>query len=140
MRALLAVVATSLVLTLAADCPAQDVLKVAPDHFKVLFENEHVRIVQNTLAPGEKDPIHTHPSGWYYVISPGKMKVTFPDGQTAMWESEAGEGSWLKTKSPHSDENVGSTMLIWVLVEVKSAEPNAPPPVKPPATKQQPGK
>ena len=31
----------------------QDAVKVAPKNFKVLQENEQVRVVQDTLAPGE---------------------------------------------------------------------------------------
>jgi len=99
---------------------AQDIAKVAPEHTKILLENDAVRVVQTTLAPGEKDPVHTHPAGWYYVVSPGTMKITFADGKTATWESEAGEGGWLQTKAPHADENVGKATIVWVLVEVKS--------------------
>jgi quercetin dioxygenase-like cupin family protein len=101
-------------------------VKVAPEHSKILLENEDVRVVQVTLEPGEKDPVHTHPSGWYYVVKPGTMKITFPDGRVATWESEPGEGGWLKTKSPHADEDVGKTTIVWVLVEVKSAKKDQP--------------
>lgn len=122
-RILLAVTLTAAwALLLPCRGHAQDIVKVAPEHSKVLMENDDVRVVQTTLAPGQKDPMHTHPSGWYYVVTPGKMKITFPDGKVALWESEAGEGAWLKTKSPHEDENVGTTTIVWVLVEVKSAE------------------
>jgi len=103
-------------------CRAQDLVKVAPQHSKVLLENDDVRVVETTLASGETDPVHTHPSGWYYVVQPGIMKITFADGKVAAWNSQAGEGGWLATKSPHSDENVGAKTIVWVLVEVKSAE------------------
>jgi len=107
-------------------CRAQDIVKIAPEHSKVLLENDDVRVVEITLAPGQTDPVHTHPSGWYYVVQPGSMKVTFPDGKVARWDSKAGEGGWLTTKSPHSDENVGKSTIVWVLVEVKSAEKSRP--------------
>lgn len=100
---------------------AQDVMKVAANHYKVLFENEHVRVVENTLKPGEKDPPHTHPDGWYYVTEPGSMKVTMADGKVTIWEPKAGESGWLKTKSLHTSENIGKTTMKFVLVEVKSA-------------------
>lgn len=106
---------------------AQDALKVAPDHYKILLENEHVRVIENTLAPGEKDPMHTHPPGWYYVTKPGTMKVVHADGKTETWEAKAGEGGWLKTLDPHTAENTGKTTLVYVLVEVKSAAKTAPP-------------
>ena len=102
-------------------CWAQDVVKVAPEHNKVILENADVRVVENTLAPGEKDAMHTHPSGWYYVTKPGTMRVVFADGKKATWEAKQGEGGWLETKAPHTAENIGTTTMVYVLVEVKSA-------------------
>jgi len=103
-------------------CRAQDVVKVAPEHNKIILDNADVRVIENTLAPGEKDAMHTHPSGWYYVKTPGTMKIVFADGKVAMWEAKQGEGGWLQTKTPHTAENVGKTTIVYVLVEVKSAE------------------
>ncbi len=37
-----------------------DPVKVSPDKFKIVMENEHVRVVQYSLKPGEKDNWHTH--------------------------------------------------------------------------------
>jgi hypothetical protein len=42
---------------------AQDVMEVARNHYQVLVDNEYVRALENTLAPGEKDPLHTYPAG-----------------------------------------------------------------------------
>jgi quercetin dioxygenase-like cupin family protein len=100
---------------------AQDVMKAAPNHYKVRVENEHVRVVENTLAPGEKDPVHTHAAGWYYVTKPGKMKVTHADGKSEIWEAKEGEAGWMEAEGPHTSENVGTTTMGFILVEVKSA-------------------
>ena len=105
---------------------AQDVVKVAGDHNRVLMEDQDVRVIQNTLAPGEKDALHTHPHGWYYVVKPGKMKVVFADGGEAIWEAKEGEGGWIKARAAHTSENIGDTTLVYVLVEVKSAEKRDP--------------
>ncbi|MGZ5382074.1 MAG: hypothetical protein ACXWFQ_09430, partial [Thermoanaerobaculia bacterium] len=72
----------------AACARAQDVAVVAKDHYKVLFENAQVRVVENTLKPGEKDPMHTHPAGWFYVTQPGMMKVVHDGGRVEMWEAK----------------------------------------------------
>ncbi|HLK52284.1 MAG TPA: hypothetical protein VKU42_02445, partial [Candidatus Angelobacter sp.] len=95
------------------------------EHNKVLLENEHVRVIENTLAPGEKDAMHTHAQGWYYVKQPGTMKVVHADGRVDTWESKAGEGGWLQTLDQHTSENIGKTTLVYVLVEVKSAAKTA---------------
>jgi quercetin dioxygenase-like cupin family protein len=102
----------------------QDVMKVAPEHYKVRVENEHVRVVENTLAPGEKDAMHTHPAGWYYVTKPGTMKVVFATGKVETWVAKEGEAGWMEAEGPHTSENIGKTAMAYVLVEVKSAAPH----------------
>jgi hypothetical protein len=111
----------TLLLAVVPTARAQDVVKVAGEHNKILLENQDVRVIENTLAPGEKDALHTHAHGWYYVKKPGTMKIVMADGTVRMWNAEEGEGGWLKTLDAHTSENVGQTTLVYVLVEVKSA-------------------
>jgi len=111
---LLSLLAASLLL-------AQDAVKVAPKNFKVLAENEQIRVVLDTLAPGETEAMHTHPAGWYYVTMPGTMKVTRADGKTEVWNAKAGEQAWMDAEPAHTSENIGKTTIQYVLVEVKSA-------------------
>jgi len=33
---------------------------VAPDHHRVLFENDVIRIIETTIPAGEVTPVHTH--------------------------------------------------------------------------------
>lgn len=99
----------------------QDAVKVAPNNFKVLVDNEHVRVIQDTLAPGETETMHTHPAGWYYVTMPGAMKIIRPDGKTEIWNAKAGEQAWMDADPPHMSENIGKSTIQYVLVEVKSA-------------------
>ena len=50
--------------------PVLDALVAAPDHHRVLLENEHVRVLDTKVRPGETTPIHVHP--WpsvLYVLS-----------------------------------------------------------------------
>jgi len=73
--------AVGLLLLCVAIAQGQDAVKVAPAHYQVKVDNAQVRVIENTLAPGEKDPMHTHAGGWYYVTKPGTMKVVHADGQ-----------------------------------------------------------
>jgi quercetin dioxygenase-like cupin family protein len=107
---------------MAADLPRTlDAVVVAPDHYKIKLENAHVRVVENILKPGERDGLHTHPSGFYYVTLPGKMKVTYAGGKSEVWDAKAGDTGWLEAEGPHTAENVGETTMGFVLIEVKSA-------------------
>jgi len=99
---------------------AQDVLTAEPRHFRVLSENAHVRVIEGTLQPGEKDALHTHAAGWYYVVHGGRMRIVAADGKASLWTPKAGESFWGEAEAPHTSENVGRTPLTYVLVEVKS--------------------
>ena len=110
-----------ILLPIAVVAFGQDAVKVAPKNFKILAENADVRVVQDTLKPGESEPMHTHPAGWYYVTQPGTMKITAADGKSSTWEAKNGEQAWMEAEGPHRSENVGRTTLQYVLVEVKSA-------------------
>ena len=38
-----------------------DALVASPDRFKVLLENDDVRVIEYVLLPGQRDQWHTHP-------------------------------------------------------------------------------
>ncbi len=61
---------------------AQDPVKTSPQYYKVLLENDQVRVLEYRLKPGEKEPMHSHPAGVVYVLSGTKLKVSYPDGRT----------------------------------------------------------
>lgn len=124
-RVSLAAVALAGALATAAPAAAQDVMEVAGEHYKVLVDNAQVRVVQNTLQPGERDPMHTHPAGFYYVTQPGRMRVTFASGRTELWQPALGESGWSPAEAPHVSENIGDGPMSYVLVEVKAAAQHA---------------
>ncbi len=49
-----------------------DGLLSSPGNFKLLLENEHVRVLQYTLLPGALDHWHTHPPRVGHVLSGAK--------------------------------------------------------------------
>ena len=97
----------------------QDVLKVAAKAYKLLMENEKVRVLDIRLKPGDKAPMHNHPNGHVvYVMSNAKFKLTFPDGKTGEFDLKAGQTLWLEAGS-HSTENIGTTDGHNLVVEIK---------------------
>src|SRR5438034_3755061 len=65
---------------------AQDPVKVAPNNFTVLLENDQVRVL-DFHSKGEKIPMHSHPKYLTYDIAgSGKTIFTWPDGQTTEGE------------------------------------------------------
>ena len=41
----------------------------APDHHKVLFDNDRVRVIETIVKVGDTTPVHTHPRTAMYVVS-----------------------------------------------------------------------
>jgi len=64
-----------------------DGVKAAPETHKVIFENEHVRVLQVIIPPHSKEPVHTHcfPST-LYVQQVGDIIVRDGDG-TVLFDS-----------------------------------------------------
>jgi beta-alanine degradation protein BauB len=99
-----------------------DGLKASTANFKLLLENKHVRVLEYTLKPGEKDTPHTHPAKSSYIVSGGKIKVYLENGETLIFDEKAGTANWGDYVGKHSVENIGNTTVIIVLTEIKSLE------------------
>ena len=56
----------------------QDPVKTSPQFYKVLLENDEVRVLEYRLKPGQKEPIHSHPAGVVYVLSGAALKFSYP--------------------------------------------------------------
>jgi quercetin dioxygenase-like cupin family protein len=107
-----------------------DAMVAAPEHDRVLLENDRVRVLDAYLAPGEETPVHTHrwPSVLYIVTSShfvryesdGKVSV---DSRTLPSKPEAGAALWTPPLGPHFVRNVGEQELRVVAVELKTAQP-----------------
>ena len=97
---------------------SEDAVKVAPHVYKVMLENEQVRVLETRMKPGDKTDMHFHPAVVACSVNGGKYKFTSPDGQSMEVELEAGQALYLDPVE-HSTENVGTTEGLVLLVELK---------------------
>jgi len=97
---------------------AQDAVKVDPKHYKVEFENDQVRVLRITYAPGEKGVMHSHPEGMVVFLTDAKGKFTFPDGKTEKRDFKKGFFSWVPATT-HQGENVGDKPFELIQIEMK---------------------
>ena len=97
-----------------------DALKASPENFKLLLENDHVRVLEYTLMPGTKDLTHTHPPKSSYIVSGGQLKVHFENGDSSIFDDKAGTTTWMAHVGKHWVENIGTTEIKIILTEVKS--------------------
>jgi quercetin dioxygenase-like cupin family protein/ketosteroid isomerase-like protein len=98
-----------------------DALISAPGNFKLLLENDQVRVLEYTLLPGALDHWHTHPPRIGYLLSGGKIRVTESDGSHEDYDEKTGEIYWGGFSPLHDTFNLGTTPYVALLVEVKGA-------------------
>ena len=95
---------------------------VSPDMYTVLFENEHVRVVEYKIGPGERDNWHAHPPKVSYVVEAGRLQITTAAGESFAVGEERGSVRWLGTVGRHFGENIGERPVRIMFVEVKGAD------------------
>lgn len=62
--------------------PAFDAVLAAPDHHRVIFENDRLRVLEVTLNPHDEEPLHHHrwPSVFVLDQVAGPIHDISPDG------------------------------------------------------------
>ena len=95
-----------------------DPVEVSPKNYRVLLENDHVRVLAMDLKAGEKDEVHSHPSETVYFIKGGKAKITLPDGGSMEAELPDGHVMWHEGWT-HQVENQGNSDIKAIIVESK---------------------
>jgi quercetin dioxygenase-like cupin family protein len=100
---------------------AQDPVKVAPSIFRVLLENTRVRVLQEWLRPGEKEPMHSHPRAVRYALNSFKGKSTSLSGKVTEFSAKAGQVDWSEPET-HAVENTGRTTIRAIIVELKTPQ------------------
>lgn len=106
-------------LLLSANSFAQDAVEVDPDHYKVEFENDQVRVLRITYGPMEKSVMHSHPEGVAVFLTDGNIKFTLPDGTTQDIKVEAGQVIW-SPETAHQPENTGKESFEVIQIEFKN--------------------
>lgn len=99
---------------------AQDPVPLYPDNYKVLLENDRVRVLDFQLKKGAKENFHAHPAAVTYVLAPFRIRFSFPDGTTRIREAKAGD-VFFGEALIHASENIGDTDAHGLLVEMKTA-------------------
>ena len=98
---------------------AQDAAKVDSNHYKVEFENDHVRVLRITYGPGEKSVMHTHTESVGVFLTDGTGRFTLPDGKIQDIEFKAGQVNWMPALT-HQPENTADTPFEIIQIEMKT--------------------
>ena len=92
-----------------------DPCDVSPNHYRELFTNEHLRVVEMSLPAGEKDNEHSHPNETVYFIKGGKVRIYV--GEDSM-EADIPDGHVMYHEAwTHTVENIGDTDIHAIIYE-----------------------
>ncbi len=97
----------------------QDVLKVIPENYTLLFENAVVRVIEARVPPGTEEKPHRHMRGVSICMTEYTVESRIlPDGQWVRSDRRLGTVYWSES-SLHILRNVGKTTSHTVRVELK---------------------
>ncbi|GAA4457057.1 hypothetical protein GCM10023189_27200 [Nibrella saemangeumensis] len=98
----------------------------APDHHRVVLDNERVRVLDTRIAPGDRTPVHTHrwPAvlhvlSWSPFVRYGADGTVMVDSRTIPALQQPPNVLWSEPLEPHALENVGSVDLHILCIELK---------------------
>ena len=97
----------------------QDPAVVNTKTITVKLENERVRVLEANIDPGDKEQPHSHPASIIYVIDGGTMRNHAADGAVSDTTYKTGDTIYREAITRHWAENIGSTTVRLVLVELK---------------------
>ncbi|MBI1755144.1 hypothetical protein HY250_03890 [Candidatus Azambacteria bacterium] len=96
-----------------------DVLKSAANAYKLVLENDKIRVLEVTLKPGEKAAMHNHPNAYFiYMMNDAKVKLDFPDGKSGEFDLKTGH-TGMRDAGSHEIINIGTTIVRNLIIELK---------------------
>jgi hypothetical protein len=117
-----AILAALPMLLLMADADAQDAVVVQPRAYKVVLENDKVRVLEYNSKPGMGmcgNGVHSHPAHLTVALTPAKVRVRLPDGKSIVAENKAGDVFWSEAET-HETENISGRNARALMVELKA--------------------
>ncbi|WP_433300023.1 cytoplasmic protein [Actinoplanes sp. CA-030573] len=95
---------------------------VSPELYRVVLENDRVRVLAYRDRPGDRTRPHTHPDSVMVTLSSFRRRITSGERSVEV-ELGAGEVRWLGAQE-HSGENIGDTETVSIFVELKGDGPS----------------
>jgi len=102
---------------------ANDPVVVAPKSYRVMFENDKVRVLEYNNRPG-LGPCglgrHYHPAHLDVFLSEFSGKMTHEDGRITTGKTKVGKVAWYEAET-HEVENVDKSATWMIMIEIKDA-------------------
>jgi quercetin dioxygenase-like cupin family protein len=94
---------------------------VASNVYRLLLDNERVRVFDVKFKPGEKAKMHSHPDHVVFVLGDGKVNLALPDGSSQDVPLKEGQAMWIGA-GPHETTNLGNKDVHLVVFELKEGQ------------------
>ena len=98
----------------------KDSTTVDPDVHQVVFQNDHIRVLEARASHGTRSPMHSHPPLLIVSIGSARVKLTSPEGTKQILDLRPGMVLWLDGVE-HSWELLAGEIHV-VAIEVKAAQ------------------
>ncbi len=98
---------------------AQDPVAATPGIYKVLHENDSVRILELIYQPGQSENWHSHPRYLFYVVEPGKLQVENQSGEIHEYDLKLGQHAVTGPVTKHRIKNLSDHTVRLISIELK---------------------
>jgi hypothetical protein len=95
-----------------------DPVKLDAKHYKVVLDNDQVRVLRAKYGPHEKSVMHEHPASVAVFMSDAHAKFTLADGTSQDINPKAHDATWADA-GKHLPENVGDKPFEVIVIELK---------------------
>ena len=116
----------ALAVLLVASVIAQATGLVVPKNAATEFENDRVRILRVHYQPHEKGAMVENSAKVVIALTPGRIRLTRPDGTATEWQLKIGTVTWTD-RERHAVENLSDQPVDAIEVEIKQARTPAAP-------------
>jgi hypothetical protein len=97
---------------------AKDALTADPQHYKLEFENDRMRVLRLTLKADEVAPVHDDRDALFVCIKECHIRLTRPGGRSQDIHLQAGESRWIYGDT-RSEKNLSTQPLEMLVIEPK---------------------
>jgi hypothetical protein len=100
---------------------AQDAARVQARAYRVVLENDRLRVVEFNSKPGMGicgTGMHSHPPHLTVALSPARVRVKLPNGKVFEPENKLGDVFWAEAET-HETENLTGHNVRALIIELK---------------------
>jgi hypothetical protein len=106
------------------DSDAQDAARVQPHAYRVVFENERLRVLEFHSRPGMGicgNGVHSHPAHLTVALTAAKARVKPAGGKQVVAENRPGDVFWSEAET-HETENLTGRDVRALMIELKPSK------------------